>query len=174
MPRRDLGARYKAFLNLGIKPWFTIPPYDDRAEARRISPAMWVRSMTTIEPRASTAAAVGSPSEAKSQRRAAFGWAGLACVVIIATMVVLTIGSFERHRDSARRDLLGRTSLLASHAEQVLSRVETRGRNVMPRGVVFFPWFDEGQLTNKLTLDATCPISKETDFKKCACKVRQA
>ena len=86
---------------------------------------MWVRSMTTIEPRASTAAAVGSPSEAKSQRRAAFGWAGLACVVIIATMVVLTIGSFERHRDSARRDLLGRTSLLASHAEQVLSRVET-------------------------------------------------
>jgi nitrate reductase NapA len=24
---------------------------------------------------------------------------------------------------------------------------------------------------NKLTLDATCPISKETDFKKCACKI---
>ena len=56
----------------------------------------------------------------------------------------------------------------------VLSRVETRGRNKMPKGVVFMPWFDEGQLTNKLTLDATCPISKETDFKKCACKVQRA
>ncbi|MBV2360933.1 nitrate reductase catalytic subunit NapA [Thalassococcus sp. CAU 1522] len=56
----------------------------------------------------------------------------------------------------------------------VISRVETRGRNKMPKGVVFMPWFDEGQLTNKLTLDATCPISKETDFKKCACKVQRA
>ena len=56
----------------------------------------------------------------------------------------------------------------------VLSRVETRGRNKMPEGVVFMPWFDEGQLTNKLTLDATCPISKETDFKKCACKIVRA
>ncbi len=57
---------------------------------------------------------------------------------------------------------------------EMLSRVETRGRNKMPRGVVFVPWFDEGQLINKLTLDATCPLSKETDFKKCACKVERA
>jgi len=27
---------------------------------------------------------------------------------------------------------------------------------------------------NKLTLDATCPISKQTDFKKCAVKVLRA
>lgn len=53
----------------------------------------------------------------------------------------------------------------------VETTVETRGRNRVPEGVVFFPWFDAGQLVNKLTLDATCPISKETDFKKCACKV---
>ena len=33
------------------------------------------------------------------------------------------------------------------------------------------PWFDARRLTNKLTLDATCPISKETDYKKCAVKV---
>ena len=38
-------------------------------------------------------------------------------------------------------------------------------------GLVFVPFFDEGRLVNKLTLDATCPISKETDFKKCAVKV---
>ncbi|MCB9960091.1 MAG: bifunctional diguanylate cyclase/phosphodiesterase [Rhodospirillaceae bacterium] len=82
--------------------------------------------MTTFEPRASATAATGSSSEAKSRRRAACVWAGLACVIIIATMVVLTIGSYERHRDSARRDLLGRTSLLASHAEQVLGQVVNR------------------------------------------------
>ncbi len=56
----------------------------------------------------------------------------------------------------------------------VRTTVETKGRNVMPEGVVFIPWFDEGQLVNKLTLDATCPISKETDYKKCACKVETA
>ena len=54
---------------------------------------------------------------------------------------------------------------------EVNTRLETRGRNKMPKGSVFFPWFDEGQIVNKLTLDATCPISKETDFKKCACTV---
>ena len=41
-------------------------------------------------------------------------------------------------------------------------------------GVIFMPFFDESRLVNKLTLDATCPISKETDFKKCAVKVVRA
>ncbi|HET9481263.1 MAG TPA: molybdopterin-dependent oxidoreductase [Candidatus Polarisedimenticolia bacterium] len=45
------------------------------------------------------------------------------------------------------------------------------GRSVPRRGLVFVPFFDEARLVNKLTLDATCPISKETDFKKCAVKV---
>ena len=52
--------------------------------------------------------------------------------------------------------------------------METRGRNKPPLGLVFMPFFDEHRLVNKLTLDATCPISKETDFKKCACKVVKA
>ncbi|MEE4379317.1 MAG: nitrate reductase catalytic subunit NapA [Candidatus Competibacteraceae bacterium] len=52
--------------------------------------------------------------------------------------------------------------------------VETQGRNRMPRGSVFVPWFDESIYINKLTLDATCPLSKETDFKKCAVKVVKA
>ena len=68
----------------------------------------------------------------------------------------------------------GETIKIASKRGEVTSRVETRGRNKPPRGVVFMPWFDASQLTNKLTLDATCPISKETDFKKCACKVEKA
>ena len=41
----------------------------------------------------------------------------------------------------------------------------------MPPGVVFVPWFDASQLINKVTLDATDPISKQTDFKKCAVKI---
>jgi nitrate reductase NapA len=49
--------------------------------------------------------------------------------------------------------------------------VEVRGRNRMPEGVIFVPWFDASQLINQVTLDATDPISKQTDFKKCAVKV---
>ena len=33
----------------------------------------------------------------------------------------------------------------------------------MPRGVIFVPWFDASELINKVTLDATDPISKQTD-----------
>jgi nitrate reductase NapA len=58
-----------------------------------------------------------------------------------------------------------------SRRGEVLCQVETKGRNKPPRGLVFVPFFDEGRLINKLTLDATCPISKETDFKKCAVNV---
>jgi nitrate reductase NapA len=43
----------------------------------------------------------------------------------------------------------------------------------VPPGLVFVPWFDENVLINKLTLDATCPISKETDYKKCAVRARK-
>ena len=53
-------------------------------------------------------------------------------------------------------------------------RVDTKGRNKPPEGLIFIPFFDEHRLVNKLTLDATCPISKETDFKKCAAKVVKA
>jgi nitrate reductase NapA len=58
-----------------------------------------------------------------------------------------------------------------SRRGKIRTRVETRGRNRPPRGVVFVPWFDASQLINKLTLDATDPISLQTDFKKCGCKV---
>jgi nitrate reductase NapA len=53
------------------------------------------------------------------------------------------------------------------------TRVETRGRNKVPRGLVFVPWFDESQLINKVTLDATDPISKQTDYKKCAVRIER-
>jgi nitrate reductase NapA len=60
---------------------------------------------------------------------------------------------------------------IASRRGSMRTRVETRGRNKPPRGLVFVPWFDASQLINKVTLDATDPISFQTDFKKCAVKV---
>jgi len=60
---------------------------------------------------------------------------------------------------------------ISSRRGAMRTRVETRGRNRMPRGVIFVPWYDAAQLINKVTLDATDPISKQTDFKKCAAKV---
>ncbi|MBO9477039.1 nitrate reductase catalytic subunit NapA [Shimia sp. R11_0] len=79
---------------------------------------------------------------------------------------------FMHPEDAKSRGLRrGQEITISTRRGEMHSRVETRGRNKMPRGVVFVPWFDEGQLINKLTLDATCPLSKETDFKKCACKV---
>jgi len=55
----------------------------------------------------------------------------------------------------------------------IRTRLETRGRDRMPRGVVFVPWFDESQLINKVTLDATDPISFQTDYKKCAVRIER-
>jgi nitrate reductase NapA len=60
---------------------------------------------------------------------------------------------------------------VVSRRGEIRSRVEVRGRNRMPEGVIFVPWFDASQLINQVTLDATDPISKQTDFKKCAVKV---
>ncbi len=61
-----------------------------------------------------------------------------------------------------------------SRRGEIKTRVETRGRNKPPRGLVFVPWFDASQLINKVTLDATDPISKQTDYKKCAIKIVKA
>jgi nitrate reductase NapA len=80
------------------------------------------------------------------------------------------------HPDDARERGLqeGMPVKVESRRGSIIARVETRGRNKPPRGLVFIPFFDEGRLVNKLTLDATCPISKETDFKKCAVRVMKA
>ena len=80
-------------------------------------------------------------------------------------------------RHVAQRNLLtlGQQDIeLRAVGDEVITRVETRGRNKPPVGLIFMPWFDASQLVNKLTLDATDPLSKETDYKKCACKVVKA
>ncbi|MFV0475729.1 MAG: nitrate reductase catalytic subunit NapA, partial [Pikeienuella sp.] len=80
------------------------------------------------------------------------------------------------HPDDAAEMNLRRGSAvrIISRRGEMETRVETRGRNMPPRGLVFVPWFDARQLINKVTLDATCPISKQTDFKKCAVRIEAA
>lgn len=58
-----------------------------------------------------------------------------------------------------------------SRRGNIRTRIETRGRNKPPRGLIFVPWFDASQLINKVILDATDPLSKQTDFKKCPVKI---
>lgn len=79
---------------------------------------------------------------------------------------------FMHPDDAAKRGLRrGQEVRVTSRRGEIRTRLETRGRNKVPPGVVFVPFFDASQLINKVTLDATDPISKQTDFKKCAVKV---
>ncbi|WP_416260624.1 nitrate reductase catalytic subunit NapA [Gibbsiella quercinecans] len=77
--------------------------------------------------------------------------------------------------DAQARNLRrGERVKVISRRGAVVSIIETRGRNRPPRGLVYMPFFDAAQLVNSLTLDATDPLSKETDFKKCAVKLEKA
>ena len=68
----------------------------------------------------------------------------------------------------------GQLVWVESRRGKVKARVETRGRNRPPKSLVYVPWFDEKVYINKVCLDATDPISKQTDYKKCAVKVYKA
>ena len=50
---------------------------------------------------------------------------------------------------------------------------EIGGRVTPQEGMVFVPWFDENVLINNVTLDAFCPISRQTDYKKCAVRLQK-
>jgi nitrate reductase NapA len=75
-----------------------------------------------------------------------------------------------KKRDLKRNDVV----MVESRRGSVKAVVETQGRNRPPKGYTFVPFFDESVFINKVTLDVTCPMSKETDFKKCAVKVYKA
>ena len=66
----------------------------------------------------------------------------------------------------ARKLRNGSKVKLSTRRGEVTTRVDTRGRNKPPEGLVFIAFFDPSRLVNKLTLDQTDPLSKETDYKK--------
>jgi nitrate reductase (cytochrome) len=67
-----------------------------------------------------------------------------------------------RNRQSVR--LVSRRGTL-----EVEARIDYRSQP--PRGQVFVPTFDEARLVNRLTLDASCPLSGQPDGDKCAVRV---
>jgi len=82
---------------------------------------------------------------------------------------------FMHPEDAEKRGLKRNdVALITSRRGEVKAVVETQGRNRPPQGYTFVPFFDEAVFVNKVTLDSTCPMSKETDFKKCAVKVTKA
>ena len=79
---------------------------------------------------------------------------------------------FMHPNDAKKRKLRrGMAAKIVSRRGEIEALIETRGRNRPPEGLVFIPWFDASRLVNKLTLDATDPLSKETDYKKTAVKI---
>ncbi|MDO1900771.1 molybdopterin dinucleotide binding domain-containing protein, partial [Escherichia coli] len=73
--------------------------------------------------------------------------------------------------DANERDLRRAAKVkVVSRGGLVISIAEPRVGSRPLQGVVFWPFFDAAQLVNKLTLDATDRLSKETDFKKCSVK----
>ena len=80
------------------------------------------------------------------------------------------------HPEDAEQRGLNRNDIavVESRRGKVKAVVETRGRNRPVKGYTFVPFFDEAVFINKVALDVTCPMSKETDFKKCAVKVYKA
>jgi len=82
---------------------------------------------------------------------------------------------FMHPNDAKKRGLRrGMAARIISRRGEIEALVETRGRNRVPEGLVFIPWFDASRLVNKLVLDATDPLSKQTDFKKTAVKIIRA
>lgn len=82
---------------------------------------------------------------------------------------------YMHKEDAAKYGLKqGDLAWVESRRGKVKARVETRGRNRPSKGLIYVPWFDEKVFINKVCLDATCPLSGQTDFKKCAVKVYKA
>jgi len=80
------------------------------------------------------------------------------------------------HPDDAKSRGLrrGNNAKISSSRGEMFAMIETKGRNKPPKGLVFVPWFDASRLVNKLILDATDPLSKETDYKKTPVKIVKA
>ena len=77
-------------------------------------------------------------------------------------------------RDAIKLDVEhGEKVRITSRRGSVEVTVDIGGRIKPPQGLVYVPWFDEDVMINDVTLDAYCPISKQTDFKKCAIKVEK-
>ena len=72
--------------------------------------------------------------------------------------------------DAERRGIRRGATDTSRHGE-CKAVVETKVRNIMPRGMTWLAFFDDKVLCNSVVIDAMDPISLEPDFKKTAVKV---
>lgn len=63
---------------------------------------------------------------------------------------------------------------ITSRRATVFAKACIGGRMPVTRGITFAAFFDENVQMNQLCLDATCPLSLEPDYKKCAIRVEKA
>ena len=68
----------------------------------------------------------------------------------------------------------GDVAKVVSRHGECEAAVETKLRNMMPRGMTWLAFFDPKVKTNAVVIDAADPISLEPDFKKTAVKVTKA
>jgi len=71
------------------------------------------------------------------------------------------------HPADAEKRGLKRNDLawIESRRGKIQLRVETGGRNAMPKGTVYVSFFDEGVFINRITLDSTCPIMRRHRYR---------
>jgi nitrate reductase (cytochrome) len=68
----------------------------------------------------------------------------------------------------------GETVRLVSRRGSLAIEAKLDHRSQPPRGQLFVPSFDESLPVNLLTLDASCPISGQPDYGKCAVRIERA
>ena len=85
-----------------------------------------------------------------------------------APRAVLYMNPADAERRGMRR---GDTATVTSRHGECKAVVETKVRNIMPRGMTWLAFFDDKVLCNAVVIDAMDPISLEPDFKKTAVKV---
>lgn len=85
-----------------------------------------------------------------------------------APRAVLYMNPGDAERRGIRR---GDAAVVTSRHGQCRAVVETKVRNLMPRGMTWLAFFDDKVLCNAVVIDAMDPISLEPDFKKTAVKV---
>ncbi len=80
------------------------------------------------------------------------------------------------HPEDAKARGLNRGDMakVVSRHGECEAAVETKLRNMMPRGMTWLAFFDPKVKTNAVVIDAADPISLEPDFKKTAVKVTKA
>lgn len=151
--KKKAGVHFYRAKGNGEKAAFWIRPYHPPAESPDQEYPFWLTTGRVLEHWHS-----GSMTRRVKQLHQAVPRAYVELNRVDATELGINPG--DKVRLKSRRGVL-----------ELVAEIDGRGRP--PRGTVFVPFFDEGLLVNRLTLDAMDNISKEPDYKKCAVRIER-